>query len=70
MRAYAKELATEVSPRSLAAIKQQVYSAIFQTLEEATVSAERAMLESLKSEDFKEGLAHFLEKRAPSFTGR
>jgi enoyl-CoA hydratase/carnithine racemase len=47
-----------------------VYSAIFQTLEEATVSAERAMLESLKSEDFKEGLAHFLEKRAPSFTGR
>jgi enoyl-CoA hydratase/carnithine racemase len=70
VRAYAKELATEVSPRSLAAIKQQVYSAIFQTLEEATVSAERAMLESLKSEDFKEGLAHFLEKRAPSFTGR
>jgi enoyl-CoA hydratase/carnithine racemase len=61
VRAYAKELA---------AIKQQVYSAIFQTLEEATVSAERAMLESLKSEDFKEGLAHFLEKRAPSFTGR
>ena len=70
VRAYAMELATMVSPRSMAAIKQQVYCALFQTLEEATVSAERAMLESLTSEDFKEGVAHFMEKRAPAFTGR
>jgi len=70
VRTYARELAAEVSPRSMAAIKQQVYRALFQTLQEATVSAERAMLESLASEDFKEGVAHFQEKRAPSFTGR
>ena len=43
---------------------------MFQTLAEATESAEQAMLDSLQSEDFKEGLAHFHEKRAPSFTGR
>ena len=70
VRAYAKELATQVSPRSMAAIKQQVYRGLFQTLEEATESAEQAMMESLQSEDFKEGLAHFYEKRAPAFTGR
>jgi enoyl-CoA hydratase/carnithine racemase len=70
VRTYARELATQVSPRSMAAIKQQVYRAMFQTLAEATESAEQAMLDSLQSEDFKEGLAHFYEKRAPSFTGR
>jgi enoyl-CoA hydratase/carnithine racemase len=70
VQAYAEELATQVSPRSMAVIKQQVYNAMFQTLEEATASAEQAMMESLKSDDFKEGVAHFMEKRAPAFTGR
>jgi len=70
VRAYARELASQVSPRSMAAIKRQVYNAMFQTLAEATVSSEQAMAESLLSEDFKEGVAHFLEKRAPVFTGK
>ncbi len=70
VRAYARELATQVSPRSMAAIKGQVYRALFQSLEEATLASERAMLESLRTEDFKEGVAHFVEKRAPLFTGR
>ena len=70
VRAYARELASQVSPLSMAAIKRQVYNALFQTLAEATVSADQAMVESLKSEDFKEGVAHFLEKRPPVFTGK
>jgi enoyl-CoA hydratase/carnithine racemase len=70
VRAYAAELATNVSPRSMAVIKQQVYDAMFQSLEEATVASEHAMIASLQSDDFKEGVAHFLEKRAPNFTGQ
>lgn len=69
-RAYAKELATVVSPRSMGVIKQQVYNALMETLEEATIAADKAMLESFTTQDFKEGVAHFLEKRAPAFTGK
>src|SRR5246127_1578977 len=61
---YATNLAANVSPRSLRVIKRQVYDAMFQTLAESFECSEQEMLESLQSEDFKEGVAHFIEKRA------
>ena len=66
----ARDLASNVSPRSLRVMKRQVYDAMFQTLAEAFADSEREMLASLRSEDFQEGVTHFLEKRPPSFTGR
>jgi len=70
VREYAVDLASNVSPRSLRVIKRQVYDAMFLTLAETFETSEREMLESLRSDDFKEGVAHFIEKRSPVFTGK
>lgn len=70
VRAYARELADLVSPRSLRVMKRQIWDAQFQSLAEATAVGHQETQKSFTSEDFKEGVAHFVEKRAPRFTGR
>ncbi|HEX2565832.1 MAG TPA: enoyl-CoA hydratase [Burkholderiales bacterium] len=67
--AYASALAKTVSPRSTAVIKAQVWKAQFQDFNQALELADAEMQKSFASADFKEGVAHFVEKRAPAFTG-
>jgi enoyl-CoA hydratase/carnithine racemase len=55
---------------AVATVSQQVYEALFQTLAKTTDTANEEMFQSLVCEDLREGVAHFLEKRAPRFPGR
>ncbi len=69
-RAYARELATRCSPRSLRIMKRQLYGDLFVDLGSALHEADTEMVRSFGTEDFREGVASFLEKRPPRFTGR
>jgi enoyl-CoA hydratase/carnithine racemase len=66
----AREMAATVSPRSLRVMKRQIYTGLLQNLGEAYDESLEEMRGSFGTEDFKEGVAHFIEKRAAAFTGR
>jgi enoyl-CoA hydratase/carnithine racemase len=51
----------------MAAMKAQVWKANFQDFNDALHIADEEMKASLEGPEFKEGVAHFLEKRAPRF---
>ncbi len=70
VRAYALDLADNVSPRAMAVIKRQVWGVSQQSLREAVELGNREMQASFATEDFREGVAHFVEKRPAAFTGR
>jgi enoyl-CoA hydratase/carnithine racemase len=65
--AYARDLAVNCSPTSMATMKRQVYAALDQPLGEALAEADRLMLESFGRQDFAEGVASFVERRPPRF---
>jgi enoyl-CoA hydratase/carnithine racemase len=64
---YARDLARNCSPASMAAMKQQVYGDLERGLLDATGRADELMLRSFAGPDFREGVTSFVERREPHF---
>lgn len=66
---YARELARECSPASMAAMKRQVYADLQRSLADSVQEAHELMGESFARPDFAEGIQSFMERRSPQFAG-
>lgn len=66
---YARELATAVSPRSNRVVKEMIYQGLDQGFDQAMEQCLAEMMKAQKSDDFKEGIAAWKDKRLPNFTG-
>jgi enoyl-CoA hydratase/carnithine racemase len=65
--AYIGELAAAASPTSLQVMKAQVYRHLNMPLGESLRESNAWMDESLKRDDFREGVRSFMERRPPAF---
>jgi enoyl-CoA hydratase/carnithine racemase len=66
-QAYARDLAANSSPASMAIIKRQVWNDWDTTLAESAKAATHEMVSSFGRPDFAEGVSSFLEHRPPNF---
>ncbi len=64
---YIRQLAATSCPTSLKVMKQQVYRHLQMGVGESVRESIELMGESLKRDDFKEGVRSFLERRPPAF---
>ena len=65
----ARDLAENTSPRANRIIKRLTYEATTSSLTQAVHAFYRELPDTLASEDFREGVQHFIEKRPARFTG-
>ena len=65
--AYAKQIAQNAAPRSLAAIKAQIWSAGDDCYDEAFRAADHEQDLAVQTQDFLEGIHSLREKRSPNF---
>jgi enoyl-CoA hydratase/carnithine racemase len=66
-RAYATDLAANCSPRSMAAIRRQVYGDLSRRFDESMAHTLMLMADFSQAPDFTEGVASFAEKRPAAF---
>jgi enoyl-CoA hydratase/carnithine racemase len=64
---YARMLAGQCSPASMADMKHQVYADYERTIDETVEEANRLMAASFARPDFGEGVQSFVERRPPQF---
>ena len=64
---YIAELAQSAAPTSLQIMKRQVYRNLMTPLGPAMLETQRLMDESIKRDDFREGVRSFIEDRPPAF---
>jgi enoyl-CoA hydratase/carnithine racemase len=64
---YARDLAANCSPTSMAVMKRQIWTALEQSAGDALDDANNLMLESFGRPDFAEGVQSFVERRPPQF---
>ncbi|WP_310498261.1 enoyl-CoA hydratase-related protein [Sandarakinorhabdus sp.] len=67
---YARNIAAYSAPRSLAAMKAQVWTAIDEDYSTAFAAADLEQDKATGTEDFREAFASYREKRLPAFKGR
>lgn len=69
VRAYATMIAQEVSPRSNRVARELIYKGLTQDVDEAVAHSIEEWIECRESNDFKEGISAWVEKRPARFTG-
>ncbi|MBV8771292.1 MAG: hypothetical protein JO166_03010, partial [Deltaproteobacteria bacterium] len=69
-RTLAADLATQCSPLGISYVKRFLYQHLYTDLPTALRDEGESAGVMLHSQDFKEGVKAFLEKRAPKFTGK
>ena len=67
VRDYARILTDTVSPHSVAVIKAQLWKAMHESYIENLAESDRQLVLNYPFPDYKEGVAHFIEKRAANF---
>ena len=66
--AYARSIAANAAPRSLAAMKAQIWTAIDDHYDVAFEAADHEQDLAVQTKDFREGIDSLREQRAPVFT--